>query len=176
MLKKHFYPLPIILAMFVCGGCSNEYRPSDLPPLFPVTLTFLLDGQPLDKAMVTLHTEDQTIAKWTIGGETDADGKAMIVTHGQFRGAPAGTFKVCVLKQTFPGQKQTLPDEPLTVENVMASVVGGDVRPLSVSEMPVPTYLVDPLFSTPEGTPMEIEVAPQKKGVALTFDVHAPKK
>ena len=164
MSKQHFYPLLIVLAIFVCGGCSKENRPRDLPPLFPITLTFLLDGQPLDNAMVMFYTENQAIAKWTVGGITDAEGKAIIVTHGQFHGVPAGTFKVCVSKRVFP-------DEP--DENVVASIVGSEIRPMG--KMPVPIDHVDPLFCKPENTPLKIEIAPQKKMMAQTFNVHGPK-
>ena len=153
--------------MFVCGGCSNEYRPGDLPPLFPVTLTILRDGQPLDHAMVTLYTENPSIVKWTIGGETDADGKAVIVTHGQFHGAPAGAFKVCVLKREYP-------QIPAERDAAPMPSVGGAIP--QAGPIPPPIDLVDPLFFSPESTPLEIEIPRQKKGVALTLNVHAPKK
>jgi len=149
---------------FVCNGCSNENRPDGLPPLFPVTLTILLDDQPIDSALVILYTEDKAIANWTIGSVTDADGKAIIVTHGQFRGAPAGKFKVCVSKRELPRS---------SMGSDMPSIVGPQIQP--TAGMPQVIEHVDPIFGKPESSPLEIEVSPQRKMMVVTLNVHKPK-
>jgi len=160
MLKK-CYLSPIFLVILVCIGCSGENRPADLPVLYPVTLTILLDDQPLENAMVVLHTDDVSIAKWTVGSYTNAAGEAIIMTHGQFRGAPAGKFKVCVSKQELPGA----PTEDLTV-------IGSTVQP--GMGMPTVIHHVDPIFGKRETTPLEVEVPPQRKTTTLTLNVHKP--
>lgn len=157
----------MILLLLVCG-CSNENRPKDLPKLYPVILNILLDDQPLNDALVTLYTENRDIAKWSVGSVTDADGKAIIMTHGQFHGAPAGKFKVCVKKTKVEGEEESKPKEPQT----------GFVVDLSQSQQPMgmPKMInyVDPLFGNPESTTLEIEVPESKKMTTLTLNVHKP--
>jgi len=167
-MLKNFYLLPILLAVLICNGCSKENRPADLPALYPVTITFTLDGQPLADALVNLHTEDTAIAKWTIGSYTDAEGKAIIVTHGQFRGAPAGKFKVCVKKTTLPGDEDSRNRE-------RSSEFVVDFSPAQQPPgMPIVTNHVHAEFGKQETTPLEIEVSASKKMLNLTFDVHKP--
>ena len=165
MLNKHFYTLPLILAFLVCSGCSGENRPPGLPALYPVTLTIMLDGQPLADALVFLHPEDQAIANWTVGSYTDAEGRAIIVTHGQFRGAPAGKFKVCVSKMEIPSSPAAQ-DAEVGHIGQMSVPVGG---------MPTPIRHVAPIFSNQETTPLEIEIVPQgRRMTEFTLEVHRP--
>ena len=146
-MPKRFYPLTIIPILLIFCGCSRVNRPADLPRLFPVTLMITLDNQPLDDALVVLHMEDGPDAKWTVGSRTDSAGQAVITTHGQFRGAPAGKFKVCVSKS----------------EGIEE---GG--RPKLVQH-------VDPLFADPKSTPLEIEVSDKGKVTNSTLNVHKPR-
>ncbi|MCL2624324.1 MAG: hypothetical protein FWD31_11735, partial [Planctomycetaceae bacterium] len=97
-MLKPFYLLTIIPALLVFGGCTKENRPDDMPPLYPVTITFTLDGQPLAGALVNLHTEDKAVEKWKTASYTASNVNIIIVTHGQFRGSPASKIKVCVKK------------------------------------------------------------------------------
>ena len=146
-MSKTVYPLTTILTLLICCGCSQDNRPEGLPRLFPLTLTITLDDQPLDTAVVLLHAESDADAKWTVGSQTDVQGKAIIMTHGQFRGAPAGKFKVCVSKSTAIG------------EGMMLEL----------------THDVDLLFGDPKTTPLEIEISDIGKATNLTFNVHKPK-
>ena len=163
MRQKPFYALTIILIFLGCGGCSNDNRPKDLPRLYPVTLTITQDDQPLDNALVLLYAENEADAKWTVGSRTDAQGKAIIMTHGQFRGSPAGKFKVCVMKSEADTGTDASSPAPLSVY--------GDTNTRSV--MPKVTSLVAPLFTDPKSTPLEIEVPP-KGTTSLTLSVHKP--
>ena len=147
MLKTSFYCLTIILFLLVYSGCSNDNRPKEMPRLFPVVLTITLDDQPLANAVVTFYTENESDAKWTVGSYTDANGKAIIVTHGQFHGAPAGKFKVCVVKKEAEGEGASLKV----------------------------TNFVDTVFADPKSTPLSIEVTSKGKGMQnLTLNVHKP--
>ena len=168
MSKKHFYPLTIILVLLICNGCSKENRPDDLPKLYPVTLTITIDGKPLGGALVNLFTEDQSISKWTIGGYTNAEGKLILATHGQFRGAPAGKFKVCVRKSELegsPGMQEDSRPRSVIDPVPMAGMGGG---------MPKTIELVAPKFGSKTSTPLEIEVPASKKMLNLTLEVHKP--
>ena len=162
MPDKLFYLLSFVLAVVVCSGCSTENRPPGLPPLHPVTLTFLLEDQPLDNALVILYPENEAFANWTVGSYTDTSGKAIIVTHGQFRGAPAGKFKVCVSKNALP--------DPRKRENGKVVFDLG-----SETKMPASINHVDPKFGKRETTPLEIEIpATGSKATNLTLQVHKP--
>ena len=164
MRIKPFYALVMIVTFLVFSGCSNENRPKDLPRLFPTILTVMLDDQPLDNGLVSLYAENETDAKWTVGCRTDAQGKAIIMTHGQFRGSPAGKFKVCVMKsESANADTDTQSPAPLSVY--------GNTDSRSV--MPKITNLVDPLFADPKTTPLELEVVP-KGTTNQTFNVHKP--
>jgi hypothetical protein len=165
MQQKSFYVLVTILIFLVCSGCSNDNRPKDFPRLYPVTLTITQDDQPLDNALVLLYAENEVDARWTVGSRTDAQGKAIIMTHGQFRGSPAGKFKVCVMKSesSDAGTDASSP-APLSVYGDMTN---------TRSVVPKITNLVDPLFANPKSTPLEIEVLP-KGTTNLTLSVHKP--
>ena len=158
---KNFYLFPVLSVILVCSGCSGDNRPEGLPTLYPVTLTILLDDKPIEGALVFLHTEDPAIKKWTVGSYTNAEGKAIIVTHGQFQGAPAGKFKVCVSKQEVPGETQSDGGNPFG-----STVVETGFQP--------PVHHVAPVFGKQETTPLEIEVPASKKMLNLTFEVHKP--
>lgn len=162
MRQKPLHALTIILMFLGCYGCSNDNRPKDLPRLYPVTLTITLEDQPLDNAHVSLYAENVSDAKWTVGCRTDSQGKAVIMTHGQFRGSPAGKFKVCVRKS----ESESADTQADTSLSVYGPTGTGSV-------MPKITNLVDPLFADPKSTPLEIEVSP--KGTTIqTFNVHKP--
>lgn len=153
----------IVVCLCIFGGCSRENRPNDLPKLMPVTLTLTQDGKPLEKAMVVLYAENPDIVKWTVSGNTDTDGKTILVTHGQFRGAPAGKFKVCVTKVENADQSAE-PDSRAGLVTAGEPVTSG--RPRLI-------YHVDPVYSDPKKTPLEIEIPAKGKGT-FTLDCGKP--
>ena len=163
MMKKTLFSYWfIVVCLCVFWGCSHENRPKDLPKLTPVTLTLTQDGKPLEKAMVVLYAENPDIAKWTVSGNTDTDGKAILVTHGQFRGVPVGKFKVCVTKvEDAGGSAEPDPHAGL----VMAGA--------TTSGRPRLVYHVDPVYGDPQKTPLEVEIPAKDKGT-LTLDVGKP--
>ena len=111
--------------------------------------------------MVSLRPENAADVQWTVNGRTDAEGKATIVTHGQFPGAPAGKFKVCVTKVESVGEDAAEP-------------VGVMSAPLPTSGRPQVVIHVDPVFGDSQKTPLEIEVS-KGKGANITLNVHKPK-
>ena len=94
-------------------GCGPKL-PDGMPKLNPTTITVIQDGQPLAEAMVTLKAVDES-SKWTSGGMTDAKGVATIVTHGQYKGVPAGKYKVAVAKTL--GEGTPPPPSPIDAES-----------------------------------------------------------
>jgi hypothetical protein len=93
-MKKY---LPILL-FFFCSflGCG-EKLPENMPKLYPVQLTLVQEGKPLDGAMVLLKRHSET-TKYSCGGISGANGVVKIQTHGKYAGAPEGTYTVTVSK------------------------------------------------------------------------------
>lgn len=77
-------------------GCASSDRPADLPPLVKCAVQVMQDGAPLPGAQVLLVS---STSKWSVGGMTDEAGVAEMFTHGKFAGAPAGEYKVTVVKE-----------------------------------------------------------------------------
>jgi len=96
---KHFLIIsPLLLCCFLVAGCGPK-RPDGLPPLFGCVLTFQFeDGSPVDGASVSLISDNSALAQWSISGTTDSSGVVNIHTHGDFVGAPSGTYKITVSK------------------------------------------------------------------------------
>lgn len=86
-----------VLVVLCLIGCGGQKRPSDLPKLFPTSITITQEGVPLENALVTMFSSDEGF-KWSVAAITDASGKAAIMTHGLHAGAPEGDFKVVVTK------------------------------------------------------------------------------
>ena len=130
-------PLWLGLAFLVIAvGCGGPKPPADLPELHPLTIEVVQDGKPLVEASISLYAEGSTLA---IGGSTDASGKAVIRTLGEFEGAPVGTYKVCIIKEEI--ESGTPSDDPM------------------VSGTPSARFnLVDSQFESIDTTTLEIEV------------------
>ncbi|TWT74978.1 hypothetical protein [Allorhodopirellula solitaria] len=94
---------------FSFTGCGDS-RPEGMPETYPTTLALTQAGEPLADATVVLYPEDSTLTRWPVGGVTDEQGEATLMTSTQYPGAPAGTFKVIVTKSVTEGDP--LPKHP----------------------------------------------------------------
>jgi len=132
--------LSLVCSIVLClAGCGGEPRPDGFPTLYPVSLQFMQEGEPVAEAAVVLLPQDGS--KWSSGGATDSDGIATFRTHGKFSGVPAGRYKVMVTKQEVVPRGAAAPD------------------PLGTYGGPVDVYdLISPDFFQPDATPLEIEV------------------
>ncbi|HBT76460.1 MAG TPA: hypothetical protein DEB39_05945 [Planctomycetaceae bacterium] len=94
-----------------CFGCeSSPQRPPGMPSLVRrAKITVTQAGRPLADAKIILVSEGNQVP-WTVGGKTDQNGVARLVTHGQFPGAPEGKYKVVVTKLEKP-DKSRLPGD-----------------------------------------------------------------
>lgn len=154
-MNKYYFGLLISL-LFVCG-CAPSNKPSDLPPLFPCALAFTMDGKPLEEASITLYPNDPALAKYTAGGITDAMGKVVLRTNGQFPGAPAGSFKIVVLKDSKPASEDS----------------NRDPNTPPPPQKPVKS-LIDKTFTSAASSPLEITVA-EGNNEEKTFEVKPAK-
>ncbi|MCL2304374.1 MAG: hypothetical protein FWC43_03425 [Planctomycetaceae bacterium] len=135
-----------------------------MPPLFSCEITITHEGSPLEGADLRLLSKDG-ITNWIIGGRTNASGVAKIVTHAQFDGAPAGTYKVLVAKGVMAPSKFPEPGPGASAEEVSAHVdnLKSEIRPT--------IQHVKPEFDDAAQTPHSITVTKGKN--KATFDVGA---
>jgi hypothetical protein len=75
-------------------GCSQ--RPAGMPDLCHVTITVMMDGKPIEGALVSCVPENN--GTWFAGGITDVNGQVRPRTKGRYNGIPLGNFKVIVMK------------------------------------------------------------------------------
>ena len=137
------------------AGCGGPKRPDGFPVVYPCTITVTQGNTPLEGVSVTLR-HSETSGKWAISGITNASGVANIRTHGQFPGAPMGTFKVVLSKTVIEGGSGS-----------------DDDNRASPSKEPVKIYsLIDKQYLQEETTPLQIDV--QKKRASASFDIGAP--
>jgi len=154
---KHSVLLFLLVCIFVLPtGCGRGElpHPPGMPKIYPTTLTITQDGKPLANATVGLFAIDGENATWTPSGVTDANGKAIMLTRGQFRGAAVGKYKVTVAVTEYVDG---------TVINEQGEIIG--------PEMPTKIFtLVEMKYRKSTTTPLELEVT--TKGVSdATFDV-----
>jgi len=147
------YRYLFLLPVFLFLGCSDSLRPSDLPPLFPCTITVTQGGVPLSGAFVALVSLEPQ--KYRPTAVTDADGNAVMLTYGH-PGAPAGRYKIVVRK---------------TIEDniVMGINEYGEQAVISSNRFET----VYARYSNAETTPHEIEVTTRGR-TRITIDVGEP--
>ena len=148
-----------VLALSFCAllalaslGCGQK-TPDGMPDLQPTTLTVIQGGSPLADATVNLKSLDPSTA-WTCGGVTDAKGVATLVTHGQYKGAPVGKYKVSVSKTAGEG---TLRLRPLSTKSLQ-----GNIRNTKTREQPTKSSTWSIRNSRSLKQPLEVEVVKGK--------------
>ena len=151
-MKRTAVILCLVFSVFVLG-CSKENRPEGLPKLYPTTIKIVMDGKPLEGASVNLIPE--SAGQWLVSGQTDSNGIVEIVTHGQFKGAPAGNYAVCVTKTHWeegPTSKKPMPTEPFAQTAYRKQL-----------ELERKSYqAVEDSFGTQATTPLKMEVTTGK--------------
>lgn len=137
VLEKRLFPL-FLFTVTLCFlvGCGGPRRPPDLPKLYPCQVLVTYDDQtPIDNAFLSLYAEDPEL-RWSVTGTTDVSGKAVLTTHGRFRGAPAGRYKMTVNRR--------------------------EVEEGGTKQSKVFTY-VEKKFTNRKTTPLEVEISKETK-------------
>jgi hypothetical protein len=142
LTMKHYITITLLLVLFA-AGCGQK-MPDGMPPLYPCKITVLRDGQPLSATEVKIYPVEKPAKDWSTAGITGQNGIIDMYTNGNYRGVPAGKYKVVVVKET-------VEDE-------------GKIYYYRVNT-------VDMQYSSAETTPLEIEVT--KRGITQTFEVGA---
>ncbi|MDD3470718.1 MAG: carboxypeptidase regulatory-like domain-containing protein [Thermoguttaceae bacterium] len=104
------WPAVISVSCLFLGilACGPQY-PEGMPKLYPVTLQFVQEGQPLTEASVRLIPENSS-HQWVVGGSTDAQGNVVLYTHGQYEGVPEGKYRITVNRFELSGSKPSMND------------------------------------------------------------------
>ena len=156
----------VLLLVCVLVGCSSDGRPKDLPKLYATTITITMDGQPLEGADVSLAGTGD-VGRWAAMGTTDASGVAVIKTLGQYEGAPAGSFAVCVNKRTWG-------DGPTAKTPKPTAALAATAWQRKVDEEKFEIFHVDKAYKLPNTTPLKTEIKEEKN--ELSFEVKPFKK
>jgi hypothetical protein len=156
-MRKTKYGLIVVglfFSIITIIGCDDN-RPSDMPSLQPVVLTFTLDEKPLSEAIVTLYSTDPNF-KWSVGGGTDEKGQIVLMTNGRYAGAPEGKYKITVDKVV--RNSPPIPNESeLPKDKKQRQKIFNDIdRQTTI------TRIVDEKFLDEKKTPLEIEIVQGK--------------
>ena len=125
--------------------------------MYPVKVTVIQDGNPLEGAAVTLIADGQG-TRFSTGGITDKNGVATIKTDAEWPGAPAGKYKVCISKVVSPPPQRVEPS--MTYE---------DIKKMEKERAAQMKSTVPPQFSKASTTPLSLEVTSGE--VTETFDI-----
>jgi hypothetical protein len=154
LIKRELTLLVLLLLwMFlVLSGCSQTEYPKDLPRLYAGTITITQQNVPLANASVFLTPTDGS--QWNAGGTTNTNGKAILYTHGRYKGVVAGTYKVTI-------DKYEIGHEKPNAETIYAKT----------GNYPVPDAysFVELQYTDSNKTPLEIIIS--EKNQSFSFDV-----
>lgn len=153
------FVLPLVL-LAVTFGCTKGYQGGE--KLFPVTITVLDDGKPLDNAVVIL--DRQGADKVNASAMTDAEGKASIKIDAEWSGAPVGKYLVRVSKEP-PFTPELSPEEIAKLSPNEYTAYEEKMQKKREALKPVVPAIVGGAK-----TPFEMEVTASKTNEA-TFDI-----
>ena len=131
-----------VIFLIILSGCGGEPKPDGFPTLYPVSLQFMQEGKPCAEASVGLVPQDGS--KWATGGSTDSNGIVTFKTHGKFPGVPEGKYKIVISKH----EREESGPAPQSMYEAQKTLEVYD--------------LIDPDYSIPEKTSLEIEIRPGK--------------
>ncbi|MCL2349193.1 MAG: carboxypeptidase-like regulatory domain-containing protein [Planctomycetaceae bacterium] len=89
-----YFTLILLVSLCLCG-CGKK-RPEGLGPTYPSNITVTKGGVPLPGARIALHSKTGT--DFAFAGMTDSTGKAEMKSEFDYKGLPAGTYRVAVIK------------------------------------------------------------------------------
>jgi len=158
MFARNSFSLVVLLGILVfIAGCGPKL-PGDLPKLYPTQIEVTAtDGSKVENATVLLYPVGGTEV---VGGTTNAQGIAEIRTRGEFSGAPAGKYKVCVNWSVLvegPTSKRPAPTDPRELERYNRRVE--DER--------TGRSALEPGYNDAARTPLEVEVVEGKNSLSV---------
>lgn len=172
MLTRCFTTLSVLTAALLAislSGCGNVKTPTGMPDLIPTTVVITQVDKPLANAELTLYSTSTPPNTWSVSGKTDSNGKAVLVTSGQYKGAPAGPYTVCVTRAEFeikPDLKDSDGNPMEFTAEQTANPQTMDIRYLNIFDT------IDPQFKSPDTSSLTLEVGEKNK--EFTFEVGEP--
>jgi len=152
----------VVLLAYACiisGGCGGEKFPPDMPKPYPVTITIIQAGTPLEEALISLTPADSANI-WSAVGATDESGKAVLKTSGKYNGVVPGKYYVIVSKfekseKLVSLQGREIDEQAEKGENKMKTKVLGGYD------------LIDPKFSkfSPDAETIEVQAGKNEKTI-----------
>ena len=136
--------------------------PKDMPKAIPCYVTITSGGAPIDKVKVILNSE--TGGATTVFGETDANGRANLVTllaGHKADGAPEGTYKVTLALDVVLPNKTSAEMEAMTPAETKAWQAQAKIAEAE-SLKQVPTQ-----YRTKDKTPVSVTVGTDSAGKEL---------
>ncbi|MDR2172118.1 MAG: hypothetical protein LBP59_18390 [Planctomycetaceae bacterium] len=115
-----------------------------MPPIYPCKITFTQEEKPVFNATVILHPVEKSDKYWAISSVSDVNGVTKLSTNANYKGVPAGTYKV-------------------TVEKIIQEDAGSKGY-----------YLCDTIdirYRSVDTTPIQVEVTANKKQNVFSFDL-----
>jgi len=153
IVRNEFSLVALLGSLVFIAGCGGAKLPDNLPKLHPAQIEVTADGEKLAGANVTLSLVGG--GGEPVGGTTDAKGIAKLSTRAQYAGAPAGKYKVCVIKNLIiegPTSQQPAPTDPKELDRYKQKV--SNERKLE----PV----LEPVYRESKSTPLEVEIVEGK--------------
>lgn len=146
MNRTRFSLLASLAALLGCSGGDREVL-----DVFPVTGTVRLDGQAIGGVSIVLVPQGDARGR---GGHAVSDeaGNFSLVSEGNRKGVPAGTYRVLF-------SKLTMPDGSPLPRDVMAADVGAE-------------NILPARYNDPEQTPIEVTVT-AGENAPLQFDLQS---
>ena len=163
VLSKPYTLLVLVCVCLTWSGCRSEKLPEGMPKPYPLVVTVIQDGKPLEGATIALLGVDSSNI-WSAGGATDASGKASLKTSNKYHGVVPGKYYYVIQKFEADKNAAPVPDEPMSQEEYEKSMSSRRMRKIMAGY-----DLVDPKFAKISPTSETIEVKEEKN--EQTIDV-----
>ncbi|MCL2742621.1 MAG: hypothetical protein FWE67_02095 [Planctomycetaceae bacterium] len=157
------YIVLLLVSFLIISGCGGPDRPSDLPKLYPCTISVTQDGKPLGDALVKLVSTEPNF-KWAVFAQIGTSGTGKVFTQGLYPGAPEGEYKVVVSKEEETSEKI----------GSAAPQVGEFGEIIAAPTILTVHTLVEKQYADAETTPLSITIS--SKGNDKKFDCGKPVK
>ena len=112
-----FFSLCFCVVLLCIIGCQRlPERPEGMPELVPCTVVVTFGGEAMEGVQIVLHPRNKEESDWAAGGQTDAEGKAVMKTAAYYQGVVPGEYTISFQKhapvETGPGIMER-PAKPL---------------------------------------------------------------
>ena len=94
-----FLTLCFCLPLLCVLGCQRlPERPEGMPELVPCIVVVTFGGEAMEGVQVLFHPKNLEENTWAAGGQTDTQGKALMITAAYYRGVVPGEYTVSFQK------------------------------------------------------------------------------